>query len=453
MVQADRPTHDLQTLIDAGRLKALQIRIFAICALVVFLDGIDSQSIGIVAPLLASDLNLDKAQLGLIFSIAQVGATVGALLFGPLADRFGRKPILILATAVIAAFTYLTAVSPTFGLLLSVRLVAGVGLAAAIPPALALTSEYAPGRLRGALVTAIFAAYPLGGAVAGFFSAWLLALFDWRMVFYVGAILPVVVMGLIALFVPESLLYLFATGKGRGRRVEGVLRQLAPDVEPAQVRTSAVVGQKKPSIPLAALFKGRLMAATLLLWGVYFFAFATTKIMVVWFPSIMKTAGFDISAASTALGFFNIGATVGMAGSGMLVDRLGPFRALAPALAAAGLCVLGMGLASTSLTLVIVLATLIGVFIGIGGSGAHAVAVAIYTPEMRSSGLGFGLAASRFGQVVSPTVVGLMLNAGLGSQAVYFTVALSPVLAALMVVLLRWSSLGAPVAAAPAPAE
>src|SRR5580658_10727811 len=135
-------------LIDDGPLTRFQIGTVICCALVSALDGIDSQSIGVAAPFIADELGVKLADFGPIFSSALVGATIGAASFGPLADRFGRKTLLIIATVLIGVFTLLTATASSVPMLMVFRLLAGLGLGGATPCFIALTSEYAPARLR-----------------------------------------------------------------------------------------------------------------------------------------------------------------------------------------------------------------------------------------------------------------------------------------------------------------
>ena len=230
---ANERTSALAQLDDAP-LGAMQIRTFVLCALVALLDGIDNQSIGVVAPLMAKDLGLTKTSLGLIFSIAQIGATLGALGFGPFADRFGRKTATLVALSGITIFTYLTALTPTFAGLLLVRFAAGIALAGAIPCVLALGSEYAPLRLRGTVASAIFAGYPLGASIGGVVSAYLLASYDWRWIFYIGALMPFLTLIVLCFYLPESLRFLLSKG-GREDSIKRIAASLGITIASNQI--------------------------------------------------------------------------------------------------------------------------------------------------------------------------------------------------------------------------
>ena len=427
--------------LDTAPMVGLQLRTIVLCALVALLDGVDNQSIGVVAPLMARDLGLSKTALGLIFSISQLGATLGALAFGPLADRFGRKTACLFAVGAITVFTYLTAVTPGFAAMVLVRFAAGVALAGAIPCVLALGSEYAPLRLRGTIASLIFAGYPLGAALGGFLGAYILANHDWRWVFYIGALMPLGALVLIWLFMPESIRFLLSRG-GREQEVQAIARRLGiPDAEIGEISAPPAgdAAKRSTSVPISRLFSQGLLVSTLLLWLIYFFSYATTKIMVVWLPSLLTDMGFDVSRAAVAQASFNLGCAGGMAVAGRLVDRYGAARAMAPALILGAACVAGLGSAGHDYTMVLVASAGVGLLVGIGGSGAHSIAVTIYPTSIRSTGLGWGMAASRLGQVVSPMMVAMLLAAGVASSQVYFVVAVFPFLAAIACLAFGWA--------------
>lgn len=416
--------------LDDGPMRTLQIRTIILCAMVTMLDGIDNQSIGVVAPLLSRDLGLDKAAMGTIFSVTQFGATLGALLFGPIGDRFGRKPALVIAMTIIAVFTWLTAIVPSFGLMLLTRFLAGIGLAGIFSSALALTSEYSPLRLRGTLVAVVYAGYPTGAAIGGLAAAWIMTHYDWRLVLYLGAAIGAATMIAVTLWMPESIRFLLARGEERGRQLDRTLARLGLD-RTAVAGDAPEHGEKPPAVSLWTVFRGGLAPLTVLLCLINFFVSATTKIMVVWFPSILADNGYTVAHAALAQAMFNIGCLIAMLFAGYLVDRFGTARALVPALVLDAVCVASLGLAGGSFAATMTLAALVGAFIGVGAAGVQAMAAALFPVEMRSTGIGWGTASSRFGQILSPMLVALMLSQGVGMAVVYGGLAAAPLLAAL----------------------
>jgi len=157
-----RDVLNITQAIDFGPVTPFQIGAIILCSLVAFLDGLDSQSIAVAAPLIADKLSLAKTALGPIFSAALLGAMIGALTFGPLGDRFGRKRCLIAAAIIFGVGTLLTARADSYNELLVVRFVSGIGLGGATPCFIALASEYAPQRRRAMIASLIWSATPAG---------------------------------------------------------------------------------------------------------------------------------------------------------------------------------------------------------------------------------------------------------------------------------------------------
>jgi MFS transporter, AAHS family, 4-hydroxybenzoate transporter len=179
-------TLDVTKLIDDRGVSRFQIGVVLLCSLVAILDGADTTSIAIAASAIAGVLNLPMSAFGLVFAAGTLGAMLGAMTFGPLADRFGRKRVLIVATVLFGVFTFLIAQADNYSTLILYRILAGLGLGGATPCFLALVSEYVPRQVRGTLVSVLWAAFPLGIMLGGFVNSYLVAAFGWQMIFYVG---------------------------------------------------------------------------------------------------------------------------------------------------------------------------------------------------------------------------------------------------------------------------
>lgn len=197
------PAFNVSELIDEQPVGAFQVRIVALCTVVALLDGLDLQSIGLAAPGIMADLHFPPAALGVVFSAALAGLALGAFGLGLVADLVGRKPVLIGATAFFGVFTIATAFAPSYGVLVTLRFFAGLGLGGAMPSFISLTSEYAPRRLRAVIVAFLWAGFPLGGFVGGLLAAWIIPAFGWHSVFWVGGVLPIIVCVALVLALPN----------------------------------------------------------------------------------------------------------------------------------------------------------------------------------------------------------------------------------------------------------
>jgi AAHS family 4-hydroxybenzoate transporter-like MFS transporter len=240
-----RDTLDVTALIDRANIGAFQLRIIVLCAFVALLDGADTTSIAIAAASLAGKLAVQMRDFGVIFSAGTLGAMVGAMAFGPLADRFGRKRLLLVATVMFGAFTLLTAHAETYGSLMAFRFLAGLGLGGATPCFLTLVSEYVPSRMRSTAITVLWAAFPLGITLGGFLNSYLVAAFGWEAIFHVGGTLPLLVAAVLAAVLPESLQFLIQRRKASVAAAR-IVGRLAPSADAAHltVRLSSPPGRR-----------------------------------------------------------------------------------------------------------------------------------------------------------------------------------------------------------------
>ena len=426
---------EIDDVLTRPRLGGWQIAILGICAMGAFVDGADRQGIGLVAVNLMSDLHISATDMGAAFSLDNLGAVAGAVVGGQLSDRYGRKPVMVATLAIIALATLLTALTGSYPVFLASRFMAGVGLGGAVPAFLALASEYVAQPLRGTIAALIFAGYPVGAAFGGLWTSYLLKAFSWHSIFYVGALLPALVLAATVLFLPESMQFLVRVPAGQDQAAR-IARRVCPRlcgrsfdlVNTTEVRTGAAGSVR------ALLSKG-LAPSTLCLWGIYLFLFAMTKVAVVWVPSILTKAGIDQASVALVFGGWNVGATCGQLIPHKLIERAGSTRILVLALLvdAAALCL--VGLFPDSLPIVAVLILVIGFGVGIAVSSVIAVAATLYATEQRGVGMGAAMASSRFGQVLSPLLIAWLIDLSLGTHLILYIIAAMPVVAAALVIL------------------
>jgi MFS transporter, AAHS family, 4-hydroxybenzoate transporter len=423
---------DVIDLIDRHPVTGFQIRVLILCMLVAALDGFDTQAIGYTAPAIAAVIHLPMPQFGQVGSAGLVGAALGALSFGPFADVLGRKWFMVVAVVVFAIFSYLTAVSTSLQQLLAFRFCAGLGLGGALPAFLAMGAELAPARLRDVFVTVAFASFPAGGLIGSLTSAWVIPAFGWRSVFYIGAVAPLVIAVVLAIWLPESVRFLLARNK-RHDEVRATLERIMPGEILADAELFAPLDPARRGVPVSHLFQEGRAPTTLLLWVPFFMVFMILVTVTFWTPAVLNSVGFSLSAAAFIVGLNNLGSVIASAMSGWLVHRAGAFRVLIPGFILGGLSLAGFGQATTSVVMLGAASFLAGFFVGGTGTGLIAVAAGAYPTAIRSTGIGWAMGMGRVGQFFGPLLIGLLVASGYKVGGIFYAAAIPCFIGALFV--------------------
>lgn len=258
--------------IDRAPITAYQIGVLVMCMLVALLDGYDTQAIGYTAPAIAQALHLQPNVFGPVFSAGLFGATIGALAFGPLADRFGRKRFMVAATVIFAVFSLLIVQVSSLPELLTYRFFAGLGLGGATPAFLALGGEFAPSSKRGVFVSVAFAAFPFGGLIGALTSSYVIPNFGWQFVFYAGGIVPLIMAVVLGIWLPELLRFLIARNI-RLDEVRRTLMRIAPGKIAPDAELVALPEREREGVPVKHLFTEGRAPKTIPLWAAFFMCF------------------------------------------------------------------------------------------------------------------------------------------------------------------------------------
>jgi AAHS family 4-hydroxybenzoate transporter-like MFS transporter len=360
---------------------------------------------------------------------------VGALLLGPLADRVGRKSMIIGATAAFGAFTLLTAFCTSYDQLFVCRLLAGLGLGGVTPNAVALTSEYAPKNSRSAVVALMWAAFPLGGVCIGLMSAYLIPSFGWQSVLIVGGIVPLIVCAAALAGLPESLAFLAARGLAT-TRIRAVLRRLAPDVPTTAATRFTADEEKLPGVPVKHLFGGGRAVTTLLLWVTCFVSFLILIFTISWIPALLRANGVSMAQVGFAIALHSIGSAMGSSSVGRIMDRIGAYAMLITTFCIAAVATAALGFTVSSFWQLAVVIALSGCFAGASQAGVIALAAVTYPVAVRSTGVGWAFAAGRLGAVVGPLLGGVMLGWGWHTDVILIVVAVPALIGAAAIALL-----------------
>jgi AAHS family 4-hydroxybenzoate transporter-like MFS transporter len=375
-----------------------------------------------------------------VFGAGLLGLTVGALAFGPMADRYGRKPVIIASTLIFGVFALLTPMIHSMNALMAMRFLTGVGLGGAMPNIIALTSEYSPKAKRATLVTLMFCGFPLGAVLGGLVSAQLMSRFGWPSVFYLGGVLPLLLLPFLVTWLPESIRFLVARND-RPERPLAILRRLDPAGGYGDGMRCTLPEQSSEGSPISQLFTDGRALGTSLLWVVFFCNLLILYFLINWLPAVLQQAGLPIERAIIATVVLNAGGIVGGLTLGRLVDTRQPFGILTVAYAAAAVLVAGIGFASAVSVPVLMLSIFAVGFFVIGSQYCiNALAANYYPTALRSTGVGWALGIGRIGSILGPVIGGIMIGMGWANTQLFTATATPAVLAAVAVFVIGWQS-------------
>jgi MFS transporter, AAHS family, 4-hydroxybenzoate transporter len=422
----------IDELLDRYPVSSLQVRVGIICALIAMIDGFDTQAVAFVAPILAREWGVAPAAMGLVFAAGLAGIMVGQIVFGPLADRFGRRPVIIWSTVAFGIGSLLTLLSENVTHLLVLRFFTGIGLGGATPNIIALTAEYAPPRFRNTAVTLMFAGFPLGAALGGVLSSYLIPQFGWQTVFWIGGIVPLLLLPILGWGLNESPQYLHHSGRDAAR-----LSAIVERIGGGAIQLPVAIATTQSRLSIARLFDDGRQSFTWWLWLTYLCSLLTIYFLMNWLPTIAEGAGLSIDSAIYSAVALNLGGAIGGVLLGRLADRIGAFRVLTVGYAIAGLCLVGVGVALGAQGIFMMLLFCAGLFTIGGQTALNAAATTLYPAELRATALGSALAVGRVGSIVGPIVGGWLLGSGLPMSGLFFMVAGPALLAAISLAMIQ----------------
>jgi AAHS family 4-hydroxybenzoate transporter-like MFS transporter len=401
----------------------LQKRVFTLCALCLIIDGFDVQAMGYVAPAVIADWGIPGPALGRVFAAANFGVLIGSLVFSTLADKIGRRPVLVAATLFFASMTIATAYAQNLDQLFWLRLIAGIGMGCIIPNATALVGEFSPAAKRVTLMMTITVGFTAGAAIGGFVAAWMIPAFGWRSVFLFGGVVPLII-GLTMIWgLPESLQFLAV----RRRRLDDLakwLRKLDPALK-VDASTEYVSNEEsRGGVPAVHLFRDGRSLVTVLLWVINFMNLLNLYSLANWLPTVVTGMGYSTQTAVLVGTILQVGGTIGTFGLAWMIARGGFVPMLIATFAVATVSIALIGTPGIPLALLFVIVFVAGWCVVGGQPGINAFAATFYPTYLRSTGVGFGLGVGRIGAIVGPLIGAQLMAAQWTPQQLFWAAAL-----------------------------
>ncbi|MFZ4685707.1 MAG: MFS transporter [Hyphomonadaceae bacterium] len=416
---AARTVDDLTKVIDQTPIGPFQIRIVALSFALIVIDGYCLLAPGFAAPSIARDWMIqDEARLGLVLAASLLGMIIGAPLFGFIGDRFGRRPAVLIATAIFAGFTALSAFAGNPTELAALRFIDGIGIGGVTSNIIALVSEYMPRRMRTLAVIGTLAGTSVGGALPALVRVFAPPDLVWQSIFLIGGIAGAIVFGMALAGLPDSPASLWARGHhAKALAILSKITSTPPAPLPAGIENGRTGSGS--SLSPGALFRDGLGLVTPLLWLMNFSNFLAIFFVVSWTPYVLEAANVTHERAALVNAVFSLAGIAGGLIVARIIDRRGPlalagmFAVGAPAVAAIGL------VGAANFGLLLLAAGLAGAAVVGNQFALGAISTKVYPSDRRSAGAGWALSVGRIGSLSGPLLGGALVASALPLPMLY----------------------------------
>ncbi|MFC3885124.1 MFS transporter [Bacillus songklensis] len=428
-------TINASEVVAASKFNRFHLMVYLWCFFAIAFDGYDIAMYGVGLPWMMEDWNLSAVQAGAIGSYSLVGMMVGALVLAPLADKIGRKKVLAVCMFLFSVFTLLAGFAPNATFFTVMRFIAALGMGGLMPNVISLMTEYSPKKNRAIIVATMYCGYSVGGILASLIGMYIIPLFGWRVLYWIGVI-PLLTLPFFIKQFPESLSFYIV--RNQAKKLADILNQINPfgnyketdDYQFASAKESA------KGSPIKKLFENKRAASTFAFWLSVFSCFLMVYGLNTWLPKIMQQAGFGLTSSLS----FNLVLCVGQVGGaligGYFADKIGHKKVLASLYILGALCFVALGLTSNPFVLYILIA--LGGACTVGAQNIANPYISEYYPkEIRATGVGYAIGMGRIGSIMAPTLIGLFLATSFDPQKVFITFAVPSIVAATAILFIQ----------------
>ena len=420
-------------VIGTSKFNKFHLVLFIWSFMIILFDGYDLSVYGTALPLIMDEWGLDSVVAGTMGSYGLFGMMFGAFVFGVLADKIGRKKVIIINVLIFSLFTFLCGFAETATVFSIFRFIAGLGLGGIMPNVAALVMDYAPNSMKIRLVSLTLVSFAVGGALAPTVGVLLIESFGWASVFIVAG-LPLLGLPFMMKQLPESTSYLIRTGQKK--KLFETLSKVNPEFKYNLDDEIEEVKVEQVKSPIMGLFKGNRALSTIAFWVTFFCSLLMVYGLNTWLPKLMIEAGYGLNSSLTFLIALQSGAVIGILALSNLCEKYGSKKILVPAYIAGAIALTLLGFGGNAVVIFILVA-----IAGAATTGTQvliqAYATAFYPADMRSTGIGVASGVGRLGGMLGPIIGGFLLTLTLPNYMNFMVFAVAGIVAAVALIIIR----------------
>lgn len=422
---------DIRDSIHANDMSKFQISAVTICLAINMLDGFDVLAIAFTASEISREWGLAASELGILFSAALAGMTLGSIFIAPFADTYGRRPLILICLAVISAGMLLSATAGDVMELAGLRVLTGLGIGGILASLNTMVSEYSSDRRREFAITLLQTGYPIGATIGGIISAFLIMAYGWRSVFIFGGIIPFLMLFLVYAKLPESLEFLISKRPaGALDKVNNILAKMGLT---ALEKLPEVRKVEEGNVSFKDIVTGNYMGRTAMIWLSFFLVMFSFYFVLSWTPKVLVSEGLSVEGGISGGVLLNVGGIVGALLMGALSARIAMRKLVGAYMILTAASMALFGITGPEIVLLMVIAFIVGFFIFGSIIGLYAVVPELYPTDIRTAGTGWAIGFGRLGAIAGPYVAGLMIEGG-WDRAGYYAVLALPLLVSAYVI-------------------
>ena len=427
-------TADIETLLDRpfGRWRLL---VFLLCGLVMAIEGFDMYMIGAIVPTLAAGLGVVPAMVATVFVAQGIGLVFGYTLIAPLADRFGRRPLILACVAGFGLITLATTQATTIGQVSALRFAAFLFFGGIMPNIISLTAELVSVERRSRQVVLLNAFFAFGAAMGSALAPALVAHFGWPGAFGAGGLAPMALLPILYFLLPESPRFLIVAGRPVAS-IRETLRRIAPEADRIDLFTTSEPPGGR--VPFGALFAAGRRANTLLFMLAGGMMMLVGNLVASWAPTYWhELAGFAMSEAAGLFALSSLGAIFWPFAMILLIRGIGLKRSVILCYSLGTVSMLVFIVQPFTVALAAFFAIAFGTFVIGAISGLYALIAVAYPTPMRATALGWTSGLGRLLAISGPAIGGYMLAAHWGQVSIALVFAFPLAIAGLAIAAVR----------------